>query len=230
MEFPEFKPFPKLARLSREATISEKIDGTNAQVFITESGDIFAASRTRWISVKSDNFGFAQWVERNKTELLKLGPGQHFGEWYGVGIQRGYSLTERRFALFNTSRWLPRYINPNLCGVTNSETGVEIQCCYVVPTIWKGIFNTSEVSDAIAMLEVEGSFAVPGFRNPEGVVVYHSASGLYFKKTVKDDEKPKTFARSECKITPEQMARGVESAQDAFKRAVEEASRTGPSK
>lgn len=32
----EFKPFPKMARLKRQCLITEKIDGTNAQIFITE--------------------------------------------------------------------------------------------------------------------------------------------------------------------------------------------------
>ena len=33
---PEFIEFPKMARLSRECVITEKIDGTNAQIFIEE--------------------------------------------------------------------------------------------------------------------------------------------------------------------------------------------------
>ena len=80
---PEFIPFPKIARLSRLAIVSEKIDGTNAQVLITEDGDIFAGSRSRWITPEDDNYGFARWVEGNKDTLLKLGPGRHMGEWWG---------------------------------------------------------------------------------------------------------------------------------------------------
>ena len=49
IEFPDFEPFVKIARLSREIIITEKIDGTNAQVFIDEAGNIFAGSRTRWL-------------------------------------------------------------------------------------------------------------------------------------------------------------------------------------
>ena len=36
----EFLEFPKMARLSREIIITEKIDGTNAQILITEDGDL----------------------------------------------------------------------------------------------------------------------------------------------------------------------------------------------
>mgnify|MGYP002129949175 CR=1 FL=1 len=36
----EFLEFPKMPRLSREIIITEKIDGTNAQLLITESGEM----------------------------------------------------------------------------------------------------------------------------------------------------------------------------------------------
>ena len=77
----EFMGFPKMARLSREIIVSEKIDGTNAQVYITEDGTMRAGSRTRWITPEDDNFGFAKWVDAHRDELLTLGPGRHFGEW-----------------------------------------------------------------------------------------------------------------------------------------------------
>src|SRR5436305_1822690 len=99
----EFNAFPKIARLNRECVITEKIDGTNASILIDEDGVVMAGSRTRWITPENDNFGFAKWVEANKSELMKLGVGHHFGEWWGSGIQRGYGLTkgEKRFSLFN---------------------------------------------------------------------------------------------------------------------------------
>lgn len=77
----EFAEFPKIARLSREIIVTEKVDGTNAQVFIGEEGTVLVGSRNRWITPKDDNFGFAAWVEANKDAILKLGPGRHFGEW-----------------------------------------------------------------------------------------------------------------------------------------------------
>ena len=76
----EFKPFPKIPRLSRNCLVQEKIDGTNASIYIDESGStIQAGSRTRWITPEDDNYGFARWVEENKSELFKLGPAHHFG-------------------------------------------------------------------------------------------------------------------------------------------------------
>ena len=108
MTVPGFIEFPKIARLARECIVTEKIDGTNGVICITEDGDLFAGSRSQWITPAQDNYGFAKWVEGNKAELLKLGPGYHYGEWWGQGIQRNYSLREKRWSLFNVSRWSKR--------------------------------------------------------------------------------------------------------------------------
>lgn len=34
-----------------------------------------------------------------------------------------------------------------------------------------------------------------GFMDPEGVVAFHVAAGIGFKKTIKGDEQPKSLAR-----------------------------------
>ena len=176
----EFVEFPKMARLSRECIITEKIDGTNAQIFIGENGEFLTGSRTRWITPENDNFGFSAWAHENKDELLKLGVGRHFGEWWGSGIQRGYNLPkgEKRFSLFNAQRWKD---NPDLP-----------KCCYVVPVLYQGVFDTNEVFECLKNLEINGSVASKDFMNPEGIVVYHIAGNIGFKKTIKNDDKPKT--------------------------------------
>ena len=108
----DFVAFPKIPRLSRRCVITEKIDGTNACIFIGEDGEFLVGSRTRWITPENDNHGFARWAYEHKDELLGLGPGRHFGEWWGQGIQRGYGLKEKRFSLFNTSRWMDDAVRP----------------------------------------------------------------------------------------------------------------------
>lgn len=173
-----FEPFPKLSRISRSVIITEKLDGTNAQVIVTNDGRVGAASRNRLIRVGDDNYGFAAWVEENKDELVKLGPGRHFGEWYGKGIQRGYGLANRRFALFNTGRWS-----------TDRPA-----CCDVVPVLKvtdQGFVNVDEVMHD---LWSGGSVAVPGYRNPEGIVLFHTASGTLYKKTFEHDSQGKWAA------------------------------------
>lgn len=204
----EFKPFPKMPRLSRECIISEKINGTNAQILIkplyefegTEDVSdalgvfggyvVFVGSRTRWIrpGKSTDNFGFASWVLSNIDQLLRLGLGAHFGEWWGCGIQTGYGLHERKFSLFNAARWTPC---PQTGGVLDngdpSLVTLGPNCCSVVPTLYRGVFTSDAVEAALARLKEFGSRAAPGFRDPEGVVVYHVAAGIGFKKTIGSD-------------------------------------------
>lgn len=172
----EFKEFSKIARLSREMVITEKIDGTNGQIYIGENGEFLVGSRTQWITPEKDNFGFARWAYDNKDELMKLGPGSHFGEWWGNGIQRGYGLAkgEKRFSLFNVARWNDYTTRP--------------KCCEVVPTLYTGIFDTNKILDVLEMLKNHGSAAALGFMKPEGVVIYHTAAKIMLKKTIEKDE------------------------------------------
>lgn len=86
---PEFKEFKKIPRLSREIIITEKIDGTNGLIYIDETNELFIGSRNRWLDEHSDNHNFWHWATENKEELLKLGKGYHYGEFWGNGIQRG---------------------------------------------------------------------------------------------------------------------------------------------
>jgi hypothetical protein len=149
--FPEFRGFNKIPRLSREIIITEKIDGTNGLIYIDEQNNIFAGSRSRWLwgsiqdEIHNDNHGFAQWVKVNQTELLKLGKGYHYGEWWGKGIQRGYNLQEKRFSLFNVGRWkkdknIPLLDKQQYCP----------ECCYVVPILWAGDFDTDIIKQNLS--------------------------------------------------------------------------------
>lgn len=179
----DFKGFPKIARLSRDCIITEKIDGTNAQIYIGQNGEFLVGSRNRWITPEDDNFGFSKWANEHKEELLQLGVGTHYGEWWGSGIQRGYGFTkgEKFFSLFNTTRY-KMFIFPD--------------CCNVVPIIHEGMFTTQEVDEAIWGLKYYGSAAAKGFMNPEGIIIYHRASNTMFKKTIENDNVPKKEVNS----------------------------------
>lgn len=173
-----FKPFQKIARYSRLCTITEKIDGTNASIFIDDLGVEFrTASRTKWITPENDNAGFSRWAHEHKDELMQLGPGHHFGEWWGQSIQRKYGQTRKRFSLFNTFLWSDPLTRP--------------ACCDVVPVLYEGMFEESEIYRTLRNLIYDGSTAAPGFMQPEGIVIYHQAAKQYFKKTIVGDEKPK---------------------------------------
>ena len=43
----------------------------------------------------------------------------------------------------------------------------------------------------LSTLKYDGSHAAPGFMNPEGIMIYHTAANQYFKKTFEGDEKGK---------------------------------------
>lgn len=188
----DFQSFAKIARLSRDMIISEKIDGTNAQVFIGEDGEFLVGSRKRWITPEDDNFGFAAWACMHKPELFYgLGPGRHFGEWWGSGIQRGYGLTEKRFSLFNVQRWCLHDDEPQRI-VTGDPRQEKYQerlpaCCGLVPVLYRGPFSTTMADVTLRCLEQEGSAASPGFAKPEGIVVYHVSGNVAFKKTLSGD-------------------------------------------
>lgn len=190
----EFTPFNKIARLRRNCVITEKIDGTNAQVCIVDSlGPIenavaarypgngapgqymLAGSRSRYVVPSDDNYGWAAWVQKNAEDLWSLGVGHHYGEWWGAGIQRRYAMTEKRFSLFNVNRW------------SIDRPG----CCSVVPVLYRGLFTSDAVQNAVNVLQNFGSMAAPGFMKPEGVVCYMDATRTMFKQTLEKDDAPK---------------------------------------
>lgn len=197
----EFQEFPKMARLSRDIIITEKIDGTNAQLLITEAGELLVGSRTKWITPQDDNAGFARWVEGNKNELLKLGAGRHFGEWWGSGIQRGYGLQkgEKRLSLFNVGRWALYGTEPKriLTADPRIEKYQDVlpEGISLVPELYRGEFCTQKINEVLEDLKTKGSYASPGFMRPEGIVVFHIAGNVGFKKTIEKDEVPKSLVK-----------------------------------
>lgn len=183
-----FEEFAKISRLSRECVITEKLDGTNAQIYFPEDGGpMLVGSRTRWITPTDDNYGFAKWAHANEEELRAgLGVGRHYGEWWGAGIQRRYGLGEKRFSLFKTSRWLNAGEQP-----WSEKQSYAPACSHVVPVLYRGIFTSAHVDAALNRLALYGSAAAINFMDPEGVVIWHEAARQFFKKTLKKDEAPK---------------------------------------
>lgn len=214
----EFQPWPSISRLNKDAIYTEKIDGTNAAVVIeriaTSDGPyadwelellgwsgkedvvydetgvylVAAQSRKRFITPGDDNFAFAKWVYDNSSKLVKvLGEGRHFGEWWGSGIQGGYGLSggERRFSLFNVKRWEMQ--------LTHKHGHKDIPELYMVPVLDKATFSTVRAKELVEELREHGSFASPGFMKPEGVVVFHTASGTPYKTFLENDDIPKSL-------------------------------------
>ncbi len=215
----QFREFPKIARYSREVVVTEKIDGTNASIYlrplpgvaeavsgmdslphcppvaVVKGWGLWAGSRSRWITADADNFGFAAWVSRNADALWWLGEGQHFGEWWGSGIQRGYGLEkgEKRFSLFNVARWADRNTTGALAAENTRFVDLETMkwapaCCRVVPTLCRINMEDLRVDTMMGLLAYAGSRAAPGFMKPEGIVIFHAQGNVAFKKTFEKDD------------------------------------------
>jgi hypothetical protein len=112
---PPFEEFASITRLRRDMIVTEKIDGTNASVTVLDDGRVIAGSRNCYVFDPKEHFGFPGWVIEHTEELRGLGAGRHYGEWWGSGIQRRYGLAEKRFSLFNVSRWGDEAVRPVWC-------------------------------------------------------------------------------------------------------------------
>jgi hypothetical protein len=194
----EFYGQGKTPRLFRDIIITEKIDGTNSSIRILPTSDysplqgtstvylngekyyVHAQSRNRLIRVGDDNFGFAAWVWNNADALADiLGPGTHFGEWWGKGIRRGYAADGKRFSLFNAHRW------------ENLDTVVGEIPVRAVPVLYQGMFSEDAILDALGELRHFGSKAEHAFPNPEGICIYHTQSKRTYKVTLDNNDKGK---------------------------------------
>lgn len=179
---PEFKGFGKIERWKEpvECTITQKLHGTNAHILIekregihdSEYITVTVGSRTRWIEVGDDNYGFAAWVRANQVALIDfLGEGHHFGEWCGPGINSGEGLDEKTFVLFD---WWKHKGKPLPKGVA------------LVPVLYEGPWDKDTMGVVMQELKQNGSRLRPGFMRPEGVVMY--LNGKNYKATLEQEE------------------------------------------
>lgn len=201
----EFKEWPKIPRLSKEHVyITEKIDGTNSAIRVRpfdpaanytnmpvitvgngdhDMWDVWVQSRKRLLepTKAGDNFGFARWVVDNAKALVEiLGPGDHYGEWWGQGIQRGYGLKEKRFSLFNAPRWVENI------KVAPGSTEVHNLC--TVPLLYSGTFDGAPINGLRTSLRAKGSAAVEHAFNAEGMVVFLRELNASYKVLLENDD------------------------------------------
>lgn len=161
-----FIAWPKIPRYENDSVIiTEKIDGTNACIAIHDDGTYHVQSRNNIITPEKDNAGFARWVQENWDDIKQLGPGYHYGEWWGGKIQRGYGV-EKRFSLFNSGRW-------------NKDNLPS--CIGVVPILYQGQLTPTIIEELKKELKDKGSKAVEGWMRPEGFCIYYTQSKTYQK-------------------------------------------------
>jgi len=104
----------------REWDVTEKIDGTNIRVMLSEAGEVSFGGRTNAAQIPGDLVQYlihtfqqdrlkeAMWIDGKPTEAIL------YGEGYGPGIQKGGGLyrTDKAFILFDVlvggKWWLDR--------------------------------------------------------------------------------------------------------------------------
>lgn len=205
----EFVEWPKTKRLFRDIVVTEKLDGTNSAIHITKgaevefptvtleahplrAGEFFVDGHIWYVTAQSrrriitpgkttDNYGFAGWVYDNAADLVRiLGEGLHFGEWWGQGIQRNYGMEDRRFSLFNTERY--DHLNHDDAAIFDGSR------VNTVPVLYQGVFDQDVIEGQLRELREYGSFAAPGFMNPEGICVFHSQTRNVYKVTLDNND------------------------------------------
>ncbi|AFZ37779.1 t-RNA-binding domain-containing protein [Stanieria cyanosphaera PCC 7437] len=80
-----------------------KLHGTNAGIQVTTEGKVAAQKRSQIITSKSDNAGFAAWVENNLEYFSALRTSENlaiFGEWCGNNIQKGVAISQLKRKIF----------------------------------------------------------------------------------------------------------------------------------
>ena len=198
----EFVKWASIPRLSKETmTVTEKIDGTNSAIRIRPTSaandctdalptiavsddtmyNVWVQSRNRFISPgkSTDNAGFAGWVNDNLDQLVTiLGPGDHYGEWWGSGIQRGYSQKDKHFSLFNARRWL------ELLNTTEPYEGLNL---HTVPLLYTGSYDGAKVQELRQNLIDNGTTLTKNFR-AEGMIIELREIGAKYKVLCENDE------------------------------------------
>jgi hypothetical protein len=186
----EFNGIP-LPAITYKAKI--KIHGTNAGIEFND-GKITAQGRKRKLSIDSDNYQFAAWVEQIKSNLERLKVSNKciiHGEWFGRGIQRGVSCSQidrKCFGIFAVEIFENDkdliLIDPEK--ISNFLKPILIEGIYVLP--WYGdsiIFDFANntdfkksvniVVDTVKKIEeldpwIKDTFGITGIG--EGVVMY----------------------------------------------------------
>lgn len=211
----EFKGFPKIARLNRIITVTEKLDGTNAAVIIQEAeGDLNIAMENTpagSVAVATTGSGAPDfegssvfYVAAQSRNRLITPEDDNFGfaKWVRSNavalvdvLGEGYHFGEWWGSGIQRGYDLPK--GEKRFSLFNTKRWSEdadwgIDGLSVVPVLYQGGYSQAAIDYQINGLRSNGSVASPGFMDPEGIVVYHVAANQMFKVTLSGDEAPKS--------------------------------------
>ncbi|MCK5020647.1 MAG: hypothetical protein KAS32_26745 [Candidatus Peribacteraceae bacterium] len=185
----EFKKYQHVERFGNkevesielgECFVFPKIDGTNASVWMDDSGEIKAGSRNRELSVEDDNAGFYKWVleQESLKEFFSMNPTKTlYGEW----------LVPHSIKAYRDSAWRKFYI----FDVYESEKPIHyqeysqyldsMQLDYIEPL---AIINGGSYETFISQLEKNTYLMEDGVGAGEGIVIKNYTFENRFGRTV----------------------------------------------
>ena len=152
--------------LEGECYFFPKIDGTNASVWVSD-GVMCAGSRTRQLSIESDNAGFFAYVSTSNELKLFFEHNPHirlFGEWLVPHSLRTYrDEAWRKFYVFDVLDG-DKYVHYNEYSVLLEEFNIE----YIPPILMVNSPSQERIINTLS----ENSFLIKdGEGSGEGVVV-----------------------------------------------------------
>ena len=214
----EFEPFAKIARLNRNITITEKIDGTNGCIVITHVDDIDHIEDENGVfdrlfnSVDAHNVitKVGNYVVMAQSRNRFITPDRDnygFARWVNeyaeelvslLGAGRHYGEwwgagIQSKYGLTGADKRFSLF-NTARWADEKSNLNEAISSLSVAPILYEGVWDQQEIDDALTYLDAYGSVAAPGFMRPEGIVVYHAALRSSFKVTLHGDAAPKGAA------------------------------------
>jgi hypothetical protein len=218
----EFQSWPKIARLNRDITVTEKIDGTNAAIVIDQfNGD---ERKGEWSLNPADGpknlvYGAFDGATRIVTHVYAqsrtrfITPqddnygfagwvqrnGKELVEVLGAGTHFGEwwgSGIQRKYGLIGGDKRFSLFNTARWADGLDGpvEALSVVPGLGVVPVLYEGPFDQLEIERALEHLRIYGSVAAQGFGRPEGIVVWHDAARKSFKVTLENDAQPKGLA------------------------------------
>jgi hypothetical protein len=202
----EFQPFAKIPRLMRECVVTEKIDGSNAQIlielsykpredaiaFVEAEIDINVPIDQNWC-IHGVYFNLyagsrSKWLKPNKQQ-----DNHGFAQWvvdhasklvtiFGIGRFYGEWWGQGINRGYGLTEKRFSIFNPDFEFKTDPKGLVS-----KVPLLYKGLFDTAKIEEILNTLREKGSVAVPNYMKPEGLVCYHLAGGHLYKRTCEND-------------------------------------------
>lgn len=210
----EFEPWPKTARANREVVVTEKLDGTNAAIYIAPLASF------NHVGYDLDEAGTPARRELIADDAARV---TAYVDEYVVVTQSRSRIITPEFDNHGFARWVKEHADTLVTDLGEGRHfgewwGSGIQRGYGLTKGDKrfSLFNTHrfwdthlttpgvasvpvletitgfyELPGIVEELRSSGSHAAPGFMKPEGVVAFHTAARVGLKVLLENDELPK---------------------------------------